>query len=189
MAANIVARNYAQTLLALADRHGGRPTVEAFARSLDEVVEAIRADRRIRAFLESPRVETEAKRQVLRAAFGGRVPDLFLRFLLVVVEKRREALLPRIAEAYHEEVDRALGQVRAEVVFAEEPDEALRREVVDALERRTGKTVLPRYTVDPALLGGVVIRVGDHVLDGSVLRRLRGMRRRLLEADLDVVPA
>lgn len=182
MASTLIARNYAETLLALAQRHGGDETVDAYGRAIDEVAELLRRERLIREFLETPRVDAEAKKRAIRASFGGRVPDLFLRFLLVVVEKRRQALLADIAQEYHALVDVARGRIRAEVTVADEPDDALRSDITAALERRFGRTVIPVFRVDPSLLGGVVIRAEGQILDGSFRRRVAGLRRRLLEA-------
>lgn len=184
MRPSIVARNYAETLLALAERNGGDATVEAFGAAAEEVAAALSGDARVRAFLETPRVGVQQKQQVLRAAFEGRVPELFLRFLLVVAEKRRQGILPQIAAAYRDLVDARMGRVRVDVRIAHEPDAALRDEVRASLERRLGRAVLPTFTVDPELLGGLVVRVGDEVMDGSLRTRARDLRRRLLGADL-----
>ena len=130
MGPSIIARNYAETLLELAHRHGDAGTVEAFGRALDVVVELLRREPRVREFLETPRVETAAKQRALRTSFQGRVPDVFLRFLLVVVEKRRQALLPQIAREYQALVDVSLNRVRADVALARPADPELQREIV-----------------------------------------------------------
>lgn len=181
MRPNLVARSYAETLLALAQRNGGLPTVRDFARALEELAALLDAEPRIREFLESPRAGTEDKQRVVRTALHGRTPDLFVRFVLVVIGKRRAPLLRQIAAAYHLQVDELLGQVRARVTLAAEADPALQREIVDALEARLGKTVLAGFGVDPALLGGVVVHVADQVLDGSVRHRLEALRGRLMQ--------
>lgn len=184
MASTLIARNYAQTLFALADRHGGIQAVEEYGRAIDEVAELIRSEPRVREFLETPRLGADAKKRALRQTFGGRVPELFLRYLLVVVDKRRQAVLPQIADAYHDLVDEALNRVRADITVAQQPDAELQREIVGALERRFGKTVVPAFHVEPQLLGGIVVRVGDQILDGSMRHQLQSLRRRLMGAAL-----
>jgi F-type H+-transporting ATPase subunit delta len=178
----LIARNYAETLLALAQRHGGDETVDEYADAIDEVAELLEREPLIREFLETPRIDLDAKKRALRASLGGRVPDLFLRFLLVTVEKRRQTALREIARQYHELVDDARGRVRAEIVLAREPDETLRREIARSLERRLDKEVVAIFEVDPTLGGGVIIRAGGQILDGSLRRRMAGLRRRLLDA-------
>lgn len=180
MGPTIIARNYAETLLALARRHGGDATVDEYASALDDVTRIMREDRRVSGFLSSPRIDPGTRKRVLRQAFEGRVPELFQRFLLVVVEKRRQMLLPVIAEEYRALVDEARGRVRADVRIAREPGETLREEIVASLERRVGKSVIATFRVDPSIVGGVVIRVGDQILDGSVRQRVTNLRRRLM---------
>ncbi len=184
MASTIIGRNYAETLFELASRHGGDATVDEFARAIEEVATLLDEEPLVREFLETPRVDVEAKQRAIQASFGGRVPDLFLRFLLVVVAKRRQGALREIARQYHALVDAARGRARAEVTVAREPDEALQEEIVAALERRLGQEVVAEFRVDPALLGGVVIRVGGEILDGSLRRRAAGLRRQMLRAKL-----
>jgi F-type H+-transporting ATPase subunit delta len=184
MGPTIIARNYADTLLALAQSQGGDEVVDAYARAIDDVAELLRREPRIREFLETPRVGVEAKQHAVRASFAGRVPEHFLRFLLIVVQKRRQALLGQIADEYHARVDRLRNRTRAEITLSREPSPELRRDLVNRLERRFAQTIVPTFRVDPSVIGGVIVRVGDQVLDGSVRRRLTLMRRRLLEARL-----
>ena len=183
MRAEIIARNYAETLVDLAQRNGGLPMVEQFAAAVDELSELL-ADGRVRAFLATPRVGAEARKEALRAAFAGRVPELFLRFLMVVVDKRRQRLLAEIAEQFRLRVDELFGRVRVQVEISHAPDPVLQAEIGNALARRLGKTVFPTFVVNPDLLGGMVVRVGDEILDGSIRSRAAGLRRRLLEAEL-----
>lgn len=184
MRAEAIARNYADTLLALAERNGGRGTAEEYLRAIEDLAALLEHEPRVREFLETPRVTEAQKREALRATLAGRVPDLFLRFVLVVVEKRRQTLFPEIAAAYRERVDEMLGRVRVHVALSHPADEALRQEIERSLEARIGKTVIADYTVDPELLGGIVVRVGDQILDGSVRSRAAGLRRRLKEAQI-----
>jgi F-type H+-transporting ATPase subunit delta len=179
-----IARNYAETLLALAQRNGGDATIDEFSAALDELITLLQDEPRVRMFLETPVVEVSAKKDALRHTFGGRVPELFLRFLMVVVEKRRASHLPEIATQYRGLVDEIRGRVRAQVTLAREPDETLRREIRDSLQRSLDREVLATYQVDEDLIGGVIIRVGDQILDGSVRRRASELRRRLLSAQL-----
>jgi F-type H+-transporting ATPase subunit delta len=182
--ASIVARNYAETLLALAQRNGGAPAVQAFLDAAQELAALLRGDARVRRFLETPRVGPAAKRQALRTALAGRAPEMFVRFVEIVVDKRRQALLPQIADAYSDLVDRQMGRTRVQVTLAAEGDPALRQEIARALEQKLGMAVVPTFSVDPSLIGGVVVRVGDQVMDGSLRRQSRELRRRMVAARL-----
>jgi len=189
MGPSIIARNYAETLLALAQRNGGESTVVEYASAIDDVAEILAREPLVREFLETPRIDLAAKKRALQASFGGRVPDLFLRFLLLVVEKRRQGVLREIAREYASLVDDLQGRARAEITLAREADEGLRREIVTSLERRLGKQVVPTFVVDRSLLGGIVVRAGGELLDGSLGRKVVTLRRRMIDARLPAVVA
>ena len=73
-----------------------------------------------------------------------------------------------------------LNRVRAGVILAREPDEALKNQITRRLQERLGKEVISTFSVDPEILGGAIVRLGDRVLDGSVKRRIVRLRRQLL---------
>ncbi len=119
------------------------------------------------------------KKEAIRRAFADRAPELFVRFLMVVLDRRRQRVLPDIAEAYRDMLDEKAGRVRATVTLPFEADERVRDEVVSALEDRFEKEVVPEFHADPNILGGVIIRVGDELMDASIRRQLEQMRREL----------
>ena len=175
-----VARSYAETLFELAGRHDG---VEAFGAGLELVV-ALMDDPRTREFLVTPRVAAADKKAVLGRVLGGVVPPMLLRFLQVVVARRRQRLLPAIASAYVEMLERHMGRLRMDVTVAR-PLSAVDREDLEAqLSSAMGAEVVPRIAVRPDIIGGIVIREGDTLYDGSVKRRLDAMKRRLMDAEL-----
>ncbi len=175
--AETVSRNYAETLLALARRAGD---VAGWGRMAQEVADALYADPRLRLFLESPRVTAEHKTEALGRAFQDRYPRLFVRFFQTIVSKGRQRLLGEIVAEYQALVDEAEGRVHAQVTLAAAPSEADRAALAASLSRVLGKRVTPHVRVDPAILGGVVVRVGDTVMDGSVRKRLATLRRALM---------
>jgi F-type H+-transporting ATPase subunit delta len=189
MGPTIIARNYAETLLALAQRQGGGNLIDEYGTAIQEVAQLLDREPLIRQFLETPRVELEGKKRALQVSFGGRVPDLFLRFLLVVLQNRRQGVLGEIAEQYQALVDEERGRTRAEITLARSADERLRGEIVASLERRLGRQVIPNFAVDPSLGGGIVIKVGGEVLDGSLRRHAAGLRRRLLDVRIPAAVA
>jgi F-type H+-transporting ATPase subunit delta len=178
MSRTAVARTYADALLDLASRDdAGAEYLEC----LDEVVHVVRSESDFRAFLQTPAISLDEKKGVIREAFGGRYPESFVRFLLVVLEKRRQNLLPEIDAAYREMLDERSGRVRASVTLSIEPDGVLREEISSALSRALEAEVVPDFKVDESIIGGMVVRVGDRVLDGSVRRSLQVLRRELIE--------
>ena len=175
-----IARNYAETLLELARRAGD---LRGWGQAADDVADAMQSDRTLRLFLESPRVSSAQKNRILGRAFEGQLPPVFVRFLQALVNHRRQMLLPEIAREYHNLVDQVEGRLHASVTVAQEPADRDRKAISKELSRAYGKEVVPHFVVNPAILGGVVVRVGDSVLDGSVRRRLATLRSRMLSPE------
>jgi F-type H+-transporting ATPase subunit delta len=173
-----IAGNYAEALLTLAQR-AGDPA--AWGRMIDAVGEAVRTEPRLRLFLESPRVTAPERAAVVSRAFQDRFPRLFVQFLQAVIRHRRQMLLPEIATAYGSLLDAAEGRVRADVTVARALTDTDRTRLAAELSRSVGrgKQVDPQIRVNPALVGGAIVRIGDTVIDGSVRNRLSRLRRQL----------
>jgi F-type H+-transporting ATPase subunit delta len=172
-----IGRNYAEALVALATRAGD---LEGWGAMISDVANAVQTDVKLSRFLESPRISADKKSEILARAFQDRLPRLFVRFLQAVIRHRRQALIPAIAGEYHAIVDDVQGRVHAQVAVAREPDPRTRTAIERELARVLRKTVVPHYAVKPYILGGMVVRVGDTVMDGSVRRRLTTLRRHML---------
>jgi F-type H+-transporting ATPase subunit delta len=172
-----IGRNYAETLLTLAKREGQEEEWGALIESLAVVMAE---DRTFNAFLGSPRIPASQKIEILEKALGKRVPHLFLRFLETVIMKRRQMVIPEIASEYRALIDEAEDRVHASVTVAREPAEPERDALARQLSRLFGKRVVPHITLNPSILGGVIVKVGDTVMDGSVRRRLATLRARML---------
>ncbi len=175
-AGSTAARNYADTLLSLSTTAGD---AAGWGRLLRQVANAISEDLTLQRFLESPRIPAEHKLGVLTRALGDRVPQLFMRFLQALVRNRRQTLIPSIADEYDTLLDASNGIVHARVTVARETSDEERTVIATRLSAAVGKTVVPHLQVDPAILGGVVIRMGDTVMDGSVRRKLSLLRRKM----------
>jgi F-type H+-transporting ATPase subunit delta len=172
-----IARNYAEALLTLAQKAND---IEGWGRMLDALASAMKSDLTLRTFLESPKVDAKAKSAIVGKALAGQYPASFVHFLQAVIKRGRQMVLPAIAIEYATLVDTAVGRVHASVTLAREVDEAERARISAALSKALGKTVVPHVLVDPAIIGGVIVRVGDRVRDGSVKRRLALLRQRMV---------
>lgn len=181
-----IARNYAGALFDLGIRHGEE---EGYARSFRELADALVSNARVRHFLETPKIGLGPKQAAMREALEGKVTENFLRFVLVVLAKGRQRLLPEMQGEYETILDEHAGRLHVEVTLAREPDAALRAEVAERLTAMLGKTVVPHFTVDPAILGGLVVRYGDHLLDSSLRRQLVSLKREMMHAGLPELPA
>lgn len=177
MSRSPVVENYAETLMELGVREG---QAREYGAALSELVGLMESREEMRRFLDTPRVEPDEKRRALRTALSGRVPETFIRFLLVVLDKGRQRLLPEIEAAYRDLLDEREGRVHASVTLAREPDESLREEIRRGLQEAFDREVVLHFQEDERLLGGLVVKIGDRVMDGSVQRRLEDMRRQLV---------
>ena len=175
-----IARNYAQALFAAAE---AQSAVERFGDLMDAVAGAAQADPRIAIVLDSPRVAKTVKADLLERALGKTAPKEFVRFLQAVVRRGRQGLLSEISQAYQELVDRKLNRVHAGVVLARETNSGLQQQVTERLAKVLRKEVRAHFRTEPAILGGVVVRVGDRIYDGSVRRRLAVLKRRMLTGE------
>lgn len=183
MRSETIARNYAEALFTLAEQGrggaGGPPLTQRYADLLDAVAGGIAAAPKVQAVLMSPRVTKAQKTRILTEALKG-APEEFVRFLAAVVKRGRQGLFGEMATEYLALLDLRLNRVRAAVTVARPVDEALRRKIAQRLTEVMGKEVLPHFTEDASLLGGMVVRVGDRVFDGSIRRRMNLLRRQLL---------
>jgi F-type H+-transporting ATPase subunit delta len=171
-----VARNYAEALFDLGQQAG---SVERYADLIDAVAAAVETTPRVQAVLMSPRVPKSEKARILGAAMKD-APRNFVLFLQALVKRGRHRLLREIAHEYMGLLDQKLDRVRAGVTLARTPDEKLQRTIQDLLSKQLEKQVIASYSVDPEILGGAIIRVGERVLDGSLRRRMTKLRRQLL---------
>jgi F-type H+-transporting ATPase subunit delta len=169
-----IARNYAEALFAAGD---------SFGELLDAVAGAVAADTRIEAMLASPRVSKGAKGRILERALKGEAPIEFVRFLQAVVRRGRQGLFGEIAQEYLVLLDKKLNRVHAGVTLAREPDARTEKEIVTRLTEALGREVRAHFRTDRNIMGGVVVRVGGRILDGSVRRRLMALKRRMLTGE------
>jgi len=184
-----LANVYAKSLYELAEKAGGRDKIMELAEELEQICEVARGHRPFREFLASPVIDRVRRRRALRSIFEDKVTDLMLRFLLVLNEKGRLGHLEPIGEAYDRLVHEAFGRVEVDVYTPTplEPDQQ------EKLRQRIGKVigkepVLYPYT-DPRMIGGLKLRIGDQLIDGSVASRLRRMRQSLLSSGSSAVRA
>lgn len=127
--------------------------------------------------LASPRISPAEKEGLLDRIFAGRASESLLTFLKVVASNGRLDCLREIRNAAREELNRMHGRVAVTVTTAEPLDESVRGEIVNQLQVATGAPVDLRCHVNPAIIGGMVVRVGDTVYDSSVVNQLARLKR------------
>ena len=179
MRAGTIARVYAETLLRSSDGHDQVEAVDESVRALSAV---LAASAELRRFLAAPQIEAAGKRALVREALGDRIHPLALRFLELVIAKHREGMLEEILGAWTELLDARANRQSATVTTAVAADPETVARIHAARERATGKTIVLEERIDPRLLGGLVVRTGDTVIDGSLRSRLTTLHRRLRTA-------
>jgi F-type H+-transporting ATPase subunit delta len=174
-----LAAAYARSVLELATDSGRAEEVGQELEALGGIVDS---DPSFANFLANPAVGEAERGQVVEKVFRGRVLPLVMNFLLVANRKGRLGMLRQIAAAYAELLDQQMGIVEVDVFVAQklnvEQLEQVRRQVSAALKR---EAVVHQY-VDESIIGGVVLRVEDRLLDASVRAQLRAIKRQLLAA-------
>lgn len=176
MADRQVTRRYAQALYEEADRQGHLEEVDADVDLLRQSLEEAPALERL---LKSPVVPQDKKKAVLDSLVEPRVCALTYRFVELLLRKKRAEAMAGVLAAYRDLRDEQEGIVEASARVAEPLSEDGRRRLEDALVQMTGRQVRLSLTRDPSLIGGLVVRVGDTVYDGSVQHQLRSLRERL----------
>ena len=176
-----VARNYAETLFELALRNNA---LQGYGDAVEMVAKLIEEDSKFRLFIETPRIDDADKKNVIKKAFEASLPKHVVNFVLITIDKRRQRLLRSISQQYQLLFDAHIGREHVQVKVARPADDATREVIAEKLSVALGKEVIPNFRVDAGILGGLVVRTGDTIYDGSIRRRLEGLRRRLLAADL-----
>ncbi len=172
-----IASRYARALFDLAQDAGATAEVGG---QLQAIADLLAADEAVRTALLSPVLTRAAKGQVLEAVTAAaRLHPLVANFLRVLLEARKLPALADIAAAYAQLADDASGRVRGEAVTAMPLDEASVQALAGALGKAIHKEVLLTPRQDPALLGGVLARVGNLLFDGSLRTQLHRMRETL----------
>jgi F-type H+-transporting ATPase subunit delta len=177
--AGIVARVYAETLLRTAERE---QAVDEVSEGLGRVARAVEESDPFRRFLAGPQIGGEDKRAVVRSAFEDRVHPMVMRFVELLIERRRESLVGEVHQAWRALLDTRANRRSATVTTAIPADPGILDAIRRALEGATGHEIALEERVDPSLLGGLVVRTGDLVMDASLRSRLDGLRHRLRAA-------
>jgi len=180
MTLSAVAARYANALADVVTASASPLSPQGAVAELRSFETALRGSAELQNALITPAVPGSRKKAVVaRIADVLKLSPVTRNFLFVLVDRRRIASLSNIIQDFEAVVDARLGFAQAEVTSASELSEAERRDVNSKLERLTGKRIRMRFTVDRALIGGAVARIGSTVYDGSVRGQLASLERRL----------
>lgn len=185
MSDSIISRRYAG---ALYEQALSSVVLEEVDADITMIGESLEGAPELGRFFGSPIVAREKKTSVVRALFKDRIQQITLNFLLLMVDKGREQLFPDVVRAYQSLRDDQLGIVRVTARIARGVSEQQQRALVASIESTLGKKVRLDVQVEASLLGGIVVKIGDTVYDGSFKNQLKSLRKRLEEGVYDAGP-
>lgn len=171
------AKRYAQAVLSLARESKSLDAWQADLGTLNSLMQDPKAEQ----FFASPRVSLREKLQLLDSALLSAQPEV-RRLARILAERNRLGIVADLYRLYSEARLADQGIAIADVTTAEPLNDAERDVVAAQLKRLIGKDIELRTKTDPAIIGGIIARVGDQLIDGSVISRLRRLRARLTEA-------
>ena len=177
--ADALAKVYARSLFELATDAGGTDKLMEVADELEQICELAREDKKMNLFLTSPVVDVKARGKALSAIFTNRITDLTLKFLLVLNNKGRLDRLESIETAFDQLVQEAFGRIEVDVITPVAIDTELMATIKEKISTVLGKEPVLHPYVDESLLGGIKLRIGDQLIDGSVQTRLRKLSEKL----------
>lgn len=177
MLADQLAQRYAEALVQLAREHDALANLET---QLNLVETGFAENPDLAEMFYHPTVPSQAKKEIITKVFSAEVSELVLHFLLLLVDKGRETILPAVVKESIRLANAARNIVEAEVTAAIELGEAEQQTLAAKLSALTGKGIVLRIKVDPQIIGGIIVRIGDKLIDGSVASRLASMKAALL---------
>ncbi len=172
-----VVRIYAEALFQIADE---KKRVEETCEELRQLENLFNDSKELSTFLVSPQVDRREKKRVVQKTLGQAFSPQTIHFLLTLIDKNREPLIPYMADEFKDILDRIHNRINVEITSAVPLQEDAIRKVKETLSRSLEKEIMLHPKTDPDIIGGIIVRVEDRILDGSVLGQLERLRMRML---------
>ena len=176
-----VARRYAEAFFSIARE---QKKIDQFQMELEKIVQEIHNIKYLKEYFDHLLIPAKKKKELARKIFAKQISPMTLNFLCMIIDKRRESYFEVIYNEYVLMADESRGIKKAELTAASEiPDEELVT-LTEKLSAASGKIVQLKVTVDPSLLGGIKIRMGDQIIDGTVAKKLEMLKSELKHAKI-----
>ena len=175
------AKTYAGVLL---DIGRGKGSLDLLLEEISSFADIVDAEEQFRVFLSVPGIDVQTKNAFLQKTLDGRYSADFVNFLCVLVENGRQGEIREIELAFRMLLDEEKRSQRVTVISGTSLDDDLRKKISSALEKRYNRNIIIEENIDPSILGGIVIKAGDTVIDGSVQTRVRAMREKLMLSNI-----
>lgn len=172
----VVAKRYAKAMFELAREQGKEAETE---NQLQALVEAAAQDAEIRAFLAAPSITADEKIKVLQAAFGDKASSIVLNTISLLIERGRHGEIDALLDAYRQVAGQALGRADALVTSPQPLSDEVKNQLATQFGKVIGKSVRVENVTDATLLGGLMVRIGDTLYDGSLRGKLDRLSKQL----------
>ncbi len=171
-----VARRYAEALFIIAQQEN---KIDEYQGELQKFVAVFNETPYLKEYLSHLLIPANDKKKMVVENFATDLSPVVLNFIQLLIDKRRESYIEVILEEFVEMAEISRGVRTAELFSAQEVDENVLTSLVDKLSKATGKTIRLKVSVDPSLIGGIKLKVGDQVIDGTVAKKLQLLREDL----------
>lgn len=176
-----VARRYAEAFFSIARENN---KINDYQLELETVVKTIQEVDNLKEYMNHLLIPVAAKKDVLKQLFAEQLSPVTLNFIMMIVDKKRETYIDVIVEEYKDMADEFRNIAKVDLIAAKEVPEEDVKYLAEKLSASTGKTVQLNLKVDPTLLGGVKLRMGDQIIDGTVAKKLEMLKEQLIQAKI-----
>jgi F-type H+-transporting ATPase subunit delta len=171
-----IARKYAAALFSSSKRIN---QVEKISADLEAISDLLKKLPQLKSFLEAPQILEKEKEELIAASFKGRISEALYSFLLLVLSKHRIPYLLPMAEEFTRLVKEDQGIVSAHLISARQMESSLHEQIKAELEKSSGKKVELETQIDPNLIGGMIIILGDRIIDRSIRNQLNQLKEQM----------
>ncbi len=176
-----VARRYSQAFFELGKE---LDNLEELHKDFNKVIDAVTTNEELKKIVEHKLLAVEVKSKIFREIFSDKVNDTTLKFLLLLIQKKREYYIEDIYELFVNAVDEFRGYEEAEVTTVVDLDENENENLKKKISKITGKKIRLKLRKDPEIIGGMIVKIGDKVIDGSVKTKLSLLNQHLQQTEL-----
>lgn len=164
-----IAQRYAKALFMIATEE---QSMESMHRDILYIQSVLHHSRELSLLLKNPIINPNKKIRILTEIFGKNVEDIIIKFLVLIVKKNREIILPNIISEFIAMYNEANNLIEVEIISAYTLTEQSKQEILESISNRIKKTVIPKYNINPKIIGGIQLKFGDYLYDASLKKQL-----------------
>lgn len=172
------AQNYADSLIKVGQ--DGIMTYDAILTDLNTIREITSSSQELIDVMESPAISVNTKDEIINNVFSNQINEKLVNFLKVLIDKKRFYELNEIIEAYSNKVDEIHNIRRVEVVSAVEVSDNRKQRLIEKLQSKLNKTIIANWTINPNIIGGLVIKIDDDIIDSSLKNKLENLSKNII---------